>query len=132
MGSFFILIALLGFFNSRLFGNSGFFRTDTLYNVIHLIVGLCIIIVANKGKKVVYTYFIFGFVYLIIAVLGFDQVRNVKIGGSSLTSDVNSADNVLHIILSAIFFILSFLSRTPKVVDRSPVKVLDEEDYIKS
>ena len=81
----------------------GLFEVDGLHNIVHLISGLAAIIAAY-GLYAPRLYFqAFGVVYGIVTVLGFVQGDNVL--GLIV---VNTADNVLHLVIAAAALYIGF------------------------
>lgn len=97
-GVIFLLIGLLGFIPNPLVGSGALFHTDSVHNLIHLIVGLILLYTGTKaGDKAVAALKTIGVVYLVVAVLGF-------LGGDSVLGifEVNAADNWLHVVLGVL------------------------------
>jgi hypothetical protein len=73
----------------------GIFSVDTLHNLIHIVSGVIGIASAGslKGSKLYFK--IFGIVYGIVTILGFIG------GGMVLGMMMNTADNILHLVITA-------------------------------
>ena len=100
-GVIFVLVGVLGFFPSPLVGMAGVFETDALRNIVHLLFGLVLLVVAMKSPaKSAHWLKILGVVYLVLAVLGFLMIG----GGGKLLGLVhmNHADHWLHVVLGVV------------------------------
>lgn len=103
-GVIFIILGLLGFVNGAGIVGDGLFQTDTTHDVIHLITGLILLFVAMKSvDSIGMTLKVLGIIYLLVAILGF-------IGDGNVLSlfVVNTADNVLHLVIAIIFLWAGF------------------------
>jgi Domain of unknown function (DUF4383) len=107
-GVVFVLVGLLGFVGNPIVGTTGLFETDGLHNIVHLLVGIILIVVAATAAQMSsMTLKIVGVVYLLLAVVGF-----VTEGGGPLLGLVtaNVADTYLHLVLGAVILIAGFAS----------------------
>jgi hypothetical protein len=97
-GVVFVLVGVLGFIPNPIVGAGGIFVTDTLHDLVHLIIGIVLLIVAvNAPSKSSLWLNIFGVVYLLLAVLGFLTIPS---GGMLLgLVTMNTADHFLHVVL---------------------------------
>ncbi len=95
-GVIFVLVGLLGFVSNPLVGATGYFHTDMIHNIIHLVVGVLMLVMA--GSMATLALNLFGAVYVLLAIVGFVQ------GGDMLLGFVayNSADNWLHLVLGVV------------------------------
>jgi hypothetical protein len=92
-GVVFVLLGILGFFNDPVLG---VFNVNTLHNLVHIILGLILLVGANKNPSK--SLMVVGVVYLFVAILGFIMVPD---GGMLLgLVEINGADNWLHIVLA--------------------------------
>ncbi len=105
-GIAFIFVGVGGFLSS--FKTNGLlfslFQVDTINNVVHILTGVIAIMAATTHLTAKRFFQIFGFIYLILAVVGFWR-------GNLLIMPVNTADNVLHIVFAALFLFLGFRRR---------------------
>jgi hypothetical protein len=93
IGIVFLLLGLLGFFITHLFG---IFHLDTTHNVIHLAVGILgLLAAANEGYAFRFSQLL-GIVYMVMAVLG------VFVKDLFGMMHVGLAENVLHFVVGAI------------------------------
>ncbi len=101
LGVVFLAIGVVGFVNNPLLG---VFEVDALHNIIHILSGALALLAVGMGAGAMKTFSrVFGIVYGLVAVLGFVSGDNVL--GLIM---VNTADNVLHLILAVIFLYLGF------------------------
>lgn len=100
-GWIFLVIGILGFFSNPIVGSGAWFHADFNHNLVHLLTGLIMLWVAYKAMgKAGVTLKTFGWIYLVVAILGF-----FVSGTGSLLGliEINGADNWLHLILAVIF-----------------------------
>lgn len=101
LGVVLALVGLLGFFNNPVLG---IFPVNALHNIVHLASGILAIVFAMQGEaQAVMLAKVLGVVYLLVAVLGL-------IAPSLIDSliKVNGADNILHLLLAAVFLWVGF------------------------
>ncbi len=111
-GIVFVLVGLLGFVPNPIVGGTGLFVTDTLHNLVHLIIGIVLLIVAYSAPaKSALWLKIFGIVYLLLVVLGFLLIP----GGGELLGIVtmNTADHWLHVVLGVVLLVFGFATSNP-------------------
>ena len=105
LGIVLLVVGLLGFFMSSPL--LGIFETDSLHNIIHVASGALGLIMINMGDAMGRTFLIlFGFVYLVVALIGYVQ-GNTVLG----LIGVNAADNMLHILIAAVCLVIGFGSK---------------------
>ncbi|MES2225867.1 MAG: DUF4383 domain-containing protein [Patescibacteria group bacterium] len=111
-GVIFVLVGILGFIPNPLVGPTGLFDTDTVHNLIHLIFGVILLIVAmSSPMKSALWLKILGIVYLLLAIIGFLTVPD---GGSLLgIAMTNMADHWLHIVLGIVLLVAGVVSNKP-------------------
>ncbi len=100
LGIVFVLVGLLGFISNPIVGSTGYFHTDMIHNVVHLLVGIVMLIMA--GSQAVLALNLFGAIYVVLAIIGFVQ------GGDKLLGFVgyNAMDNWLHLVLGVVLLAL--------------------------
>lgn len=100
-GIVFVLVGVLGFVSNPLVGSMGLFQTNHLHDIVHLLVGVVLLIVAMSAPEKSGLWLkIFGVVYLLLAVLGFLLVPD---GGMLLgLVTMNMADHWLHVVLGVV------------------------------
>ena len=109
-GAVFVLVGLMGFLDTPLVGMDGLFQTDTLHDLVHLIIGVVLLLVAfTAPEKSSKWLIIFGFVYLALVVLGFLLIP----GGGELLGLVtmNHADHWLHVVLAGALLAVGYMTR---------------------
>ncbi len=108
LGIVFVIIGVLGFIPNPIVGGSGMFEANALHNLVHIVIGVILIMMAKKEDGARRWLKIFGIVYLLVAILGFLAVGSDGMGNVLGLIAVNSADNWLHVILGVILLGLSF------------------------
>ncbi|CAN5738042.1 hypothetical protein BH11PAT2_BH11PAT2_00220 [soil metagenome] len=111
-GIVFVLVGVLGFIPNPLVGSAGLFQTDVLHNIVHVLIGVVLLIVAMSAPEKSSLWLkIFGVIYLLLAVLGF--ILNP--GGGMLLGLVlmNTADHWLHVVLGVVLLIAGIVSNKP-------------------
>ncbi|MEK7187007.1 MAG: DUF4383 domain-containing protein [Patescibacteria group bacterium] len=103
LGWIFLVLGLLGFFSNPIIGASAgtWFHADFNHNLVHLLTGLILLWVAYKASaKTASTLKTFGWIYLILAILGWILVS----GTGTLLGlvEVNGGANWLHLILAVV------------------------------
>ncbi len=101
LGVVFVLVGLLGFFNSPILG---IFGTNLLHNIVHLATGLVLVFAASRSEDAAQTSAkVFGVIYALVTILGF-------VAMSFMTSllGLNMSDNILHVVLTAVLLYLGF------------------------
>ncbi len=114
-GVVFVLVGALGFIPNPIVGAGGIFVTDTLHNLVHLLIGVVLLIVAvNAPSKSSLWMNIFGVVYLLLAVLGF---LTIPAGGALLgLVTMNTADHFLHVFLGVVLLIAGIATSNRRTV----------------
>ncbi|MFT5280913.1 MAG: hypothetical protein ACI9AR_000354 [Flavobacteriaceae bacterium] len=98
----FILIGILGFVKGLVPEGKllGIFEVDAMHNVIHLLSGIIGLVAARTKCGAKKFAMIFGIIYLIVAIIGFVN------GGDIFLTNVNGADNILHLVLAIVLLSL--------------------------
>lgn len=110
-GIVFILLGILGFIGNPLVGDESLIVTNGAHDLLHLISGLVIVLVAlSNQSKVAITLKSFGVLYLVIALLGFFAVDSTGTGNVFSLFTVNTAGNWLHVVLSILVFAAGVMS----------------------
>ncbi len=115
-GVVFVLVGILGFIPNPLVGAAGLFETNMLHDLVHLLFGIILLVVAFKapGKSGLWLK-ILGAVYLLLAILGFVMVPE---GGELLgIVHTNDADHWLHIVLGIVLLAAGFMGKG-KMMDK--------------
>lgn len=108
LGVVFILVGILGFIPNPIVGEDGYFATDMLHNIVHLLSGIVLVIAAGKGAAARMSLIVVGVIYLVVTVLGFLMPSGGKILG---LITINSADNYLHLALTAVLLLGGLMSK---------------------
>jgi hypothetical protein len=107
-GIVFVLVGILGFIPNPLVGTGAIFEADTLHNLVHLVIGLILLAVAFWSPMQSALWLkIMGFVYLVVAILGFLLVSGT--GELLGLVSINPADNWLHIVLAIVLLAAGYM-----------------------
>lgn len=102
LGIVLIAIGIIGYFNDPVFG---IFDVDILHTTIHLLTGVAAVLYARTQEETPRTGTkLLGVVYLVLSVLGFVWPNDMLFG----LIQVNTADNVLHILFAFLFLAVGF------------------------
>ncbi|MCI0542249.1 DUF4383 domain-containing protein [bacterium] len=109
-GVVFVLVGLLGFVGNPLVGEGALFATNSLHDIVHLLVGIVLLVVAfmSPGSSGM-ALKVFGVVYLLLAVLGFLMTSEDGMLLGLIT--VNSADHWLHLVLGVVLLLAGMKSK---------------------
>jgi hypothetical protein len=109
-GAVFVLVGILGFLDNPIVGMEGLFQTDTLHDLVHLLFGIILLVVAFTAPARSAAWLkILGIVYLVLAVLGFLTISD---GGELLGLVLmNTADHWLHVILGVALLLAGMAGR---------------------
>lgn len=103
-GIVFLIVGLLGFYPPMV--PNGFllntFTVNTVHNVFHIITGILGLLVAFSAYYSRLYFKVFGIIYLFVAVLAFMRY------GDFVYMHLNTADNILHLVVGAIAIYLGF------------------------
>ncbi len=107
-GVIFLVLGLLGLIGGvGLVGTDGVFATNSAHDWVHIITGLIFILVAWKSAGSTSMLLkIFGVIYVLVAILGFVSSSGEVLGFLA----VNSADNILHLILGIVMLAAGFMA----------------------
>jgi hypothetical protein len=105
LGLILVLLGLLGFTSNPLIGANSLFATDMVHNLIHIVFGAVLLIVAFwSGKDSVLWLKIVGAVVFLLGIIGILSVPTV--GGMLLgIAYTNGTSNWLHLIAGIVIFI---------------------------
>lgn len=97
-GIVFVVLGLLGFIGGLgIVGPTGFFLTDTAHDLVHLLSGIVLILVAVAAPaKSKAALALFGIVYLLVTIVGFMSSSGSILGLLA----INGADNYLHLVFA--------------------------------
>ncbi len=106
-GIVFILVGVLGFINNPLVGANGYFVTDAIHNVVHLLIGIILVIAGRKSEGASASAMkIFGVVYLVLFLNGL-VTPDLLLGFVTQ----NEADTWLHLFLGIVLLIAGFTAK---------------------
>ncbi|MEA2701363.1 MAG: hypothetical protein QOE22_72 [Candidatus Parcubacteria bacterium] len=119
-GIVFVLVGILGFMGSGIAGPMGVFQTNTLHDLVHLLFGLILLVVAFTAPAGSAKWLkILGIVYLVLAVLGFLLIPS---GGLLLGIVLmNGNDHWLHLVLGIVLVIAGMSGRKSGVSGGMPM-----------
>ncbi|MBS3093867.1 DUF4383 domain-containing protein [Candidatus Pacearchaeota archaeon] len=104
LGIALVLIGILGFVDNPLVGDGGFFGTNTIQNILHIIAGLIGVWVGIKGMGPGYNMTL-GWIGVVLGVLGFVPVVDDLL----LTYlNINTEISVLHVVLGVITLVVYY------------------------
>ncbi|MCI0597484.1 DUF4383 domain-containing protein [Candidatus Parcubacteria bacterium] len=109
-GIVFVVVGLLGFVPNPLVGEMAIFETDMMHNLVHLLFGVILLVVAYMyaGSAALWLK-ILGVVYLVLAVLGFLMIPE---GGKLLgLVHTSMSDHWLHIVLGIVLVAAGFAAK---------------------
>lgn len=82
-----------------------FFKVNTMQNVLHLVTGVIAIMAGTSYKYSRWFFQVMGILYAIIAIVSFARSGNVYV------LQLNTADNILYIVIAAIALYLGFSAK---------------------
>lgn len=115
LGVVFLIVGVLGYVNNPIVGPSGFFVTNNMHNLVHIISGIFLLLGAYTALGPSLALKILGIVYAIVAVLGFVMMQ----GGDGIMFGIamNMMDHWLHVVLAIVILAAGFgLSPGPRAV----------------
>jgi hypothetical protein len=114
-GIIFVLIGALGFVSNPLVGANALFDTNTAHNLVHLLLGAILLIVAfwTPSQSALWLK-IMGVVYLLLALLGF-FTSSPLLG----LIEVNGADNWLHLVFGAVLIFAGWWAKDDMLMQKS-------------
>lgn len=111
VGIVFVVIGIAGFIPGITVDSDGakkllgLFQVNAVHNLVHILSGIVFLAVSGNGRWSRLAFQIFGVVYALVTIIGFV----VGSGGSVLgLFHVNTADNILHLLLTVAFLYLGF------------------------
>jgi hypothetical protein len=107
-GVVFVVVGILGFIENPIVGDNGYFVTNTVHDLVHLISGILFLIIGfSAAGSSSSALIIFGVVYALVAILGFFAETTIL----GLVA-INFADNILHVVLALAFLIAGFATKS--------------------
>jgi len=117
-GIVFVLVGILGWVPNPIVGMNGIFMTNHLHDIVHLVTGIVLLVVAfMAADKSGLWLKIAGVVYLLVAVLGFLMAPN---GGDVLGVSMNMTDHLLHVVLGIVLIVAGFAGAGGKKMASAP------------
>ncbi len=113
-GIVFVIVGLVGFTSNSVVGADGYFLTDTIHNIVHLLVGVVLLLAAGKGGRASATALkVFGIIYLVLFLDGLVQTDLLGFIAA------NKADTYLHLVLGIVLLIAGMAGKgsSPMVMD---------------
>ncbi|MBV8799317.1 MAG: DUF4383 domain-containing protein [Alphaproteobacteria bacterium] len=106
LGVVFLIVGVLGFAPNPIVGPTGFFVTNTMHNLVHIISGIFLLLGAYTALGPSTALKIVGIVYALVAVLGFVMMK----GGDGMMFGIamNMMDHWLHVILAIVILAAGF------------------------
>ena len=93
------LVGIIGFFNNPIIG---ILETSTIQNIVYIILGLLILMSVMKGQAMLTK--IVGIVFAVLGILGFVLSGDTVLGLVQSTTNVNSFNLIVGIIILIIVF----------------------------
>jgi hypothetical protein len=107
-GIVFVLVGVLGFFQNPLVGDGKYFHTDTIHNVVHLVIGIVLLIASSMGSRTSALWLkIFGVVYIVLFINGLISESGTLLGFVAS----NSHDTWLHLVLGVVLLLVGFTAK---------------------
>jgi hypothetical protein len=97
LGIVFLIAMLLGFTPNPLISPTGYFAVNPAHNMLHGLVGLALLSLANMGRGRM-AILLFGAIYVLLGILGY-WMKGQMMAGMVM---VNMNDNYLHLILGVV------------------------------
>jgi hypothetical protein len=106
LGIVFLIVGVLGYVPNPIVGPTGFFVTNSLHNLVHIISGIVLLIGVYTALTPSLALKIIGIVYAIVAVLGFVMMK----GGDGMMFGIqmNMLDHWLHVVLAIVLLAAGF------------------------
>jgi hypothetical protein len=106
-GIAFIFAGVAGFLpsfnpNGLLFG---YFEVNSMHNIVHLVTGVLAIMASTSYRFTKIYFSVFGLIYTVVAIWGFWN------NGDLYLMHVNTADNILHIVIGVLAIYLGFSAK---------------------
>ncbi len=107
-GIIFVIVGLLGFVPNPIVGMDSLFHTDSLHNIVHLVIGLILLYTGTKaGGSAPMALKVIGIIYLLLAILGWIGSGESILG----LVEINGADNWLHLVLGVVLVWAGFAGK---------------------
>lgn len=118
-GIVFVIVGILGFIpGNGIVGDNAIFVTDAIHNIVHLLIGVILLLVAKNQSASAMWLKIFGVVYLVLFIDGLIQPDKLL---GFVTA--NNADTWLHLVLGIVLLAAGFMakgsSNAPMMMDKT-------------
>jgi Domain of unknown function (DUF4383) len=104
LGVVLLIVGVLGYVPNPIVGPAGFFVTNSLHNLVHIISGILLLIGVYTALGPSLALKILGIVYAIVAVLGFVMMKGDMLFGIQM----NMMDHWLHVVLAIVLLLAGF------------------------
>jgi hypothetical protein len=106
LGVIMLIVGVLGYVPNPIVGPTGFFVTNNLHNLVHILSGILLLIGVYTALGPSLALKILGIVYAIVAVLGLVMMK----GGDGVMFGIamNMMDHWLHVILAILLLAAGF------------------------
>jgi hypothetical protein len=110
IGAILVIVGIIGFFYEASFATGtadvsansdkllGILAVNGWHNLVHITIGLAGLAMAGSNTWARFYAFVFGALYLVLAIWGFAESDNVLVG----LLPVNGGDNVLHLVVGVL------------------------------
>jgi hypothetical protein len=113
LGVIMLIVGVLGYVPNPIVGPTGFFVTNNLHNLVHIISGIFLLLGVYTALTPGLALKILGIVYAIVAICGFVIMK----GGDGVMFGIamNMMDHWLHVVLAIVILAAGFgLSPGPR------------------
>ncbi len=127
LGVILVLLGLLGFISNPLIGMNALFATDGVHNLIHIVLGAILLIVAFwSSKDSVLWLKIIGAVVFLLGLIGIFTVPSA--GGMILSiAYTNGASDWLHLIAGVIIFAAGMYGKDGTEEGMPPMQPINQQ-----
>jgi len=127
LGVILVLLGLLGFISNPLIGANALFAADGVHNLIHVVFGAILLVVALwSSKDSILWLKIIGAVVFLLGLIGVFTVPSE--GGMLLgIAYTNGASDWLHLIAGAVIFIAGMYGKDALEEDTAPMQPADQQ-----
>lgn len=111
-GAIFILVGIMGFLDTGLVGENGFFLTNAAHDWTHVLLGVILLWAGQQNERAGYGSLMgIGALYALLAILGYATAGAE--GHAMLLGlvHINGNDNWLHVLLSVVLIVSALSTR---------------------
>ena len=130
LGVILVLLGLLGFISNPLIGANSLFVADGVHNLIHLVFGAILLIVAFWSEKDSSLWLkIIGVVVFLLGIIG---ILTLSSDGGMLLgiAYTNGASNWLHLVAGVVIFIAGTYVRNETEENTPPLQSVDQQNIM--